>query len=57
MNDDSRREPHTYGVGDMSELTMCKPAKSLETVLSEKGYLDPKALDAIVRLRDPYRPS
>ena len=49
MNDDSRREPHTHGVGDMSELTDVQArAKSLETVLSEKGYLDPKALDAIV---------
>ena len=49
MNDDSRREPHTHGVGDMSELTDVQArVKSLETVLSEKGYLDPKALDAIV---------
>ncbi len=49
MNEDSRREPHTHGVGDMSELTDVQArAKSLETVLSEKGYLDPKALDAIV---------
>ncbi|MEK9692838.1 MAG: nitrile hydratase subunit alpha [Rhodospirillaceae bacterium] len=49
MNEDSRREPHTHGVGDMSELTDVQArVKSLETVLSEKGYLDPKALDAIV---------
>ena len=49
MNEDSKREPHTHGVGDMSELTDVQArAKSLETVLSEKGYLDPKALDAIV---------
>ena len=49
MNEDSRREPHTHGVGDMSDLTDVQArVKSLETVLSEKGYLDPKALDAIV---------
>ncbi len=49
MNEDSKREAHTHGVGDMSELTDVQArAKSLETVLSEKGYLDPKALDAIV---------
>ena len=49
MNEDSKREPHTHGIGDMSELTDVQArAKSLETVLSEKGYLDPKALDAIV---------
>ena len=49
MNEDSRREPHTHGFGDMSELTDVQArVKSLETVLSEKGYLDPKALDAIV---------
>ena len=49
MNDDSRREHHTHGVSDMSELTDVQArVKSLETVLSEKGYLDPKALDAIV---------
>ena len=49
MNEDSKGEPHTHGVGDMSELTDVQArAKSLETVLSEKGYLDPKALDAIV---------
>jgi len=49
MNEDSKREPHTHGIGDMSELTDVQArTKSLETVLSEKGYLDPKALDAIV---------
>ena len=49
MNEDSRQKPHTHGVGGMSELTDVQArVKSLETVLSEKGYLDPKALDAIV---------
>jgi len=49
MNEDSKGEPHTHDVDDMSELTDVQArAKSLETVLSEKGYLDPKALDAIV---------
>jgi nitrile hydratase len=41
--------PHTHGPGDMSELTdMQLRVRALETILTEKGYVDPAVLDRIV---------
>lgn len=40
---------HSHGSGDMSELSDLQlRVRALETILTEKGYIDPAALDAIV---------
>ena len=40
---------HAHGHGDMSELSdMQLRVRALETILTEKGYVDPAALDQIV---------
>ncbi len=48
-HDHSHGHSHDHDHGEMSELSdMQVRVRSLETVLSEKGYVDPAALDAIV---------
>jgi nitrile hydratase subunit alpha len=40
---------HSHGPGEMSELSDLQlRVRALETILTEKGYIDPAALDAIV---------
>jgi len=40
---------HAHGPGEMSELSDLQlRVRALETILTEKGYIDPAALDAIV---------
>ena len=40
---------HAHGSGDVSELSDLQlRVRALETILTEKGYIDPAALDAIV---------
>jgi nitrile hydratase len=49
MSADDHRHPHSHDHDHGSELSeMQLRVKALETVLAEKGYLDPAALDQIV---------
>jgi len=53
MADDSLSHSHSYshahGSGEVSELSDLQlRVRALETILTEKGYIDPAALDAIV---------
>lgn len=51
MADDphSHSHAHTHGAGEMSELSDLQlRVRALETILTEKGYIDPAALDAII---------
>jgi len=45
MAHDHRHDDHDHG-SELSEMQL--RVRALETVLAEKGYIDPKALDAIV---------
>jgi nitrile hydratase len=51
MADDphSHSHSHAHGSGEVSELSDLQlRVRALETILTEKGYIDPAALDAIV---------
>ena len=49
MADNSHSHSHAHGSGEMSELSDFQlRVRALETILAEKGYIDPAALDAIV---------
>ena len=49
MADNSHSHSHAYGSGEVSELSDLQlRVRALETILTEKGYIDPAALDAIV---------
>ena len=49
MADHPHSHSHAHGSGEMSELSDLQlRVRALETVLTEKGYIDPAALDAIV---------
>jgi nitrile hydratase subunit alpha len=51
MADDphSHSHAHTHDAGEMSELSDLQlRVRALETILTEKGYIDPAALDAII---------
>ena len=51
MADDSHSHSHSHahGSGEVSELSDLQlRVRALETILTEKGYIDPAALDAIV---------
>jgi nitrile hydratase len=49
MPDDPHSHSHAHGPGEMSELSDFQlRVRALETILTEKGYIDPAALDAIV---------
>ena len=45
QHDHHRDHPHTHG-SDVSDVQL--RVRALETVLTEKGYIDPKALDIII---------
>src|ERR1700674_2705466 len=44
--DDHHRHDHHGQGSELSEIQL--PVRSLESILTEKGYVDPKALDCIV---------
>jgi nitrile hydratase len=47
--DDHHSHEHAHGHGEMSELSdMQLRVRALETILTEKGYVDPAVLDRIV---------
>jgi nitrile hydratase len=47
--DDHHSHQHAHGPGEMSELSDLQlRVRALETILTEKGYVDPAALDRIV---------
>src|SRR5436189_3192714 len=49
MADNSHSHSHAHGSGEVSELSDLQlRVRALETILTEKGYIDPAALDAIV---------
>jgi nitrile hydratase len=49
MADNSHSHSHAHGSGEMSELSDLQlRVRALETILTEKGYIEPAALDAIV---------
>ena len=49
MADHPHSHSHAHGSGEMSELSDLQlRVRALETILTEKGYIDPAALDAII---------
>ena len=49
MAEDPHSHSHAHGSGEMSDLSDLQlRVRALETILTEKGYIDPAALDAIV---------
>ena len=49
MADHPHSHSHAHGSGEMSELSDLQlRVRALETILTEKGYIEPAALDAII---------